>query len=165
MDFLPKDPAILEIRKAERQDVPLLLEFIKGIARYAKMEDEVIASPDVLEREMFDEHRAEAVFAVVDGREVGFALYFYNFSTFIGHSGLYLEDLFVWPEDRGKGYGRALLLHLAKIAREHHCGRMEWMSLDWNKPSNDFYRSLGAVPIDDCTVYRLDVTALERLSK
>ena len=101
MDFLPKDPAILEIRKAERQDVPLLLEFIKGM----------IASPDVLEREMFDEHRAEAVFAVVDGREVGFALYFYNFSTFIGHSGLYLEDLFVWPEDRGKGYGKALLLH------------------------------------------------------
>jgi GNAT superfamily N-acetyltransferase len=162
MDFLPKDPAILEIRKAERQDVPLLLEFIKGIARYAKMEDEVIASPDVLEREMFDEHRAEAVFAVVDGREVGFALYFYNFSTFIGHSGLYLEDLFVWPEDRGKGYGKALLLHLAKIAREHHCGRMEWMSLDWNKPSNDFYRSLGAVPIDDCTVYRLDIPSFEK---
>ena len=110
----------VEIRKAERQDVPLLLKFIRGIARYAQMEDEVIASPDVLEREMFDEHRAEAVFAVVDGRET---------------------------------------------AHEHHCGRMEWMSLDWNKPSNDFYRSLGAVPIDDCTVYRLDVTALERLSK
>ena len=94
------------IRKAERQDVPLLLEFIKGIARYEKMENEVVASADVLEREMFDEHRAEAVFAVVDGREVGFALYFYNFSTFIGHSGLYLEDLFVWPEERGKGYGK-----------------------------------------------------------
>ena len=105
------------IRKAKRQDVPLLLEFIRGIARYEKMEDEVIASVDVLEREMFDEHR----FAGVDGREVGFALYFYNFSTFIGHSGLYLEDLFVWPEDRGKGYGKALLLHLVKIAREHHC--------------------------------------------
>ena len=87
------------IRRAERQDVPLLLDFIRGIARYEKMENEVIASPEVLEREMFDEHRAEAVFAVVDGREVGFALYFYNFSTFIGHSGLYLEDLFVWPED------------------------------------------------------------------
>ena len=96
----------VEIRKAERQDVPLLL----------KLEDEVIASPDVLEREMFDEHRAEAVFAVVDGREVGFALYFYNFSTFIGHSGLYLEDLFVWPEERGKGYGKTLLLHLVKTA-------------------------------------------------
>ena len=91
------------IRKAERQDVPLLLKFIRGIAQYEKMENEVIASADVLEQEMFDEHRAEAVFAVVDGREVGFALYFYNFSTFIGHSGLYLEDLFVWPEERGKG--------------------------------------------------------------
>ena len=130
------------IRKAERQDVPLLLEFIRGIARYAKMEDEVIASLDVLEREMFDEHRAEAVFTVADGREVGFALYFFNFSTFIGHSGLYL----------------------VKIAHEHHCGRMEWMSLDWNKPSNDFYRSLGAVPMKGFTVYRLDAVALDRLS-
>ena len=111
------------IRKAERQDVPLLLEFIRGIARYEKMENEVIASADVLEQEIFDEHRAEAVFAVVDGHEVGFALYFYNFSTFIGHSGLYLEDLFVWPEDRGKGYGKALLLHLVKIAREAASGQ------------------------------------------
>ena len=109
------------IRKAERNDARLLLEFIKGIARYEKMENEVVASPEVLEREMFDEHRAEAVFAVVDGREVGFALYFYNFSTFIGHSGLYLEDLFVWPEERGKGYGKTLLLHLVKVAHEHHC--------------------------------------------
>ena len=155
----------IEIRKAERQDVPLLLEFIKGIARYEKMENEVIASGDVLEREMFDEHRAEAVFAVVDGREVGFALYFYNFSTFIGHSGLYLEDLFVWPEERGKGYGKALLLHLVKIAREHHCGRMEWSCLNWNQPSIDFYLSLGAVPMKEWMVYRLDASALERLSK
>ena len=123
------------IRKAERQDVPLLLDFIRGIARYEKMENEVIASPEVLEREMFDEHRAEAVFAVVDGREVGFALYFYNFSTFIGHSGLYLEDLFVWP------------------------------CLNWNQPSIDFYLSLGAVPMNEWTIYRLDATALERLSK
>ena len=114
----------------------MLLEFIRGIARYEKMENEVVATPEVLEREMFDEHRAEAVFAVVDGREVGFALYFYNFSTFIGHSGLYLEDLFVWPEDRGKGYGKSLLLHLVKIAREHHCGRMEWTCLNWLRPWN-----------------------------
>ena len=99
------------------------------------------------------------------GREVGFALYFYNFSTFIGHSGLYLEDLFVWPEDRGKGYGKALLLHLVKIAREHHCGRMEWTCLNWNQPSIDFYLSLGAVPMKEWTVYRLDASALERLSK
>jgi len=97
-----------------------------------------------IEREMFDEHRAEAIFAVVDGREVDFALYFYNFSTFIGHSGLYLEDLFVWPENRGKGYGKTLLLHLVNIARENHCGRMEWTCLNWNKPSINFYLSLGA---------------------
>lgn len=153
------------IRKAERQDVPLLLKFIRGIAQYEKMENEVIASADVLEQEMFDEHRAEAVFAVVDGREVGFALYFYNFSTFIGHSGLYLEDLFVWPEERGKGYGKALLLYLIKIAREHHCGRMEWTCLNWNQPSIDFYLSLGAVPMKEWTVYRLDAAAIERLSK
>ena len=126
----------IEIRKAERQDVPLLLEFIKGIARYEKMENEVIASADVLE----------------------------NFSTFIGHSGLYLEDLFVWPEERGKGYGKALLLHLVKIALEHHCGRMEWTCLNWNQPSIDFYLSLGAVPMKEWTVYRLDASALERLS-
>ena len=137
----------LKIRKAERQDVPLLLDFIRGIARYEKMENEVVASREVLEREMFDEHRAEAVFAVVDGREVGFALYFYNFSTFIGHSGLYLEDLFVWPEERGKGY------------------RMEWTCLNWNQPSIDFYLSLGAVPMNEWTIYRLDAAALERLSK
>ena len=154
----------ITIRKAERQDVLLLLEFIKGIARYEKMENEVIATPEVLEREMFDEHRAEAVFVVADGREVGFALYFYNFSTFIGHSGLYLEDLFVWPEERGKGYGKALLLHLVKIAREHHCGRMEWTCLNWNQSSIDFYLSLGAVPMKEWTVYRLDAAALERLS-
>ena len=156
---------VFVIRKAERQDVPLLLEFIKGIARYEKMENEVVATPEVLEREMFDEHRAEAVFAVVDGREVGFALYFYNFSTFLGHSGLYLEDLFVWPEDRSKGYGKALLLHLAKIAREHHCGRMEWTCLNWNQPSIDFYLSLGAIPMKDWMVYRLDSDALKKLSK
>ena len=147
------------IRKAERKDVPLLLEFIRGIAQYEKLENEVIATADLLEREMFDEHRAEAIFAVADGREVGFALYFYNFSTFIGHSGLYLEDLFVWPEDRGKGYGKSLLLHLVKIAM-----RMEWWCLDWNRPSINFYLSLGSVPMKEWTVYRLDATALARLS-
>ncbi len=153
------------IRKAERKDVPLLLEFIKGIAKYEKMENEVVATPETLETEMFDLHKAEAVFAVVDGREVGFALYFYNFSTFIGHSGLYLEDLFVWPECRGKGYGKALLLHLASIAKSHNCGRMEWTCLNWNQPSIKFYLSLGAVPMNDWTIYRLDAKALENLSE
>ena len=153
------------IRKAERKDVALLIEFIKGIARYEKLEKEVVADPATLESEMFDHQRAEAVFAVVDGHEVGFALYFFNFSTFLGHSGLYLEDLFVWPEYRGKGYGKALLLHLAGIARERHCGRMEWTCLDWNKPSIDFYLSLGAISMDEWTVYRLDAKALENLAK
>ena len=153
------------IRKAERKDVALLLEFIKGIARYEKLEKEVIADPATLESEMFDHQRAEAVFARVDGHEVGFALYFFNFSTFLGHSGLYLEDLFVWPEYRGRGYGKALLLHLAGIAREKHCGRMEWTCLDWNKPSIDFYLSLGAIPMSDWTVYRLDAKALENLAR
>ena len=151
------------IRKAERRDVPLLLEFIRGIAKYEKMESEVVADGTTLESEMFDHHRAEAVFAVVDGREVGFALFFYNFSTFVGHSGLYLEDLFIWPEYRGKGYGKALLLHLTKIARERKCGRMEWTCLDWNRPSIDFYLSLGAVPMNEWTLYRLDAKALENL--
>ena len=154
----------ITIRKAERQDVPLLMEFIRGIAKYEKMENEVIASEQTLEEEMFDHHRAEAIFAVVDGEEVGFALYFYNFSTFIGHSGLYLEDLFVKPEHRGKGYGKALLLHLVGIASEHHCGRMEWSCLNWNQPSIDFYLSLGAIPMKEWTVYRLDAEALKRLS-
>ena len=143
------------IRKAERKDVGLLLEFIRGIAKYEKMENEVVATAEMLEAEMFDHHRAEAVFAVVDGKEVGFALYFFNFSTFIGHSGLYLEDLFVWPEYRGRGYGKTLLLHLAAMARGRHCGRMEWSCLDWNRPSIDFYLSLGAQPLDDWTTYRL----------
>ena len=143
------------IRKAERKDVGLLLEFIRGIAKYEKMENEMVATAETLEAEMFDHHRAEAVFAVVDGREVGFALYFFNFSTFIGQSGLYLEDLFVWPEYRGQGYGKALLLHLAAIARERQCGRMEWSCLNWNRPSIDFYLSLGAQPMADWTVYRV----------
>ena len=147
------------IRRAERRDVPLLLEFIRGIARYEQMEDEVVATAETLEAEMFDRHGAEAVFAVADGREVGFALYFYNFSTFVGHAGLYLEDLFVWPEYRGRGYGKALLLHLASIAKERGCSRMEWTCLDWNRPSIDFYLSLGAKPMSDWTIYRLDPRA------
>ena len=153
------------IRKAKRKDVGLLLEFIRGIAKYEKMENEVIATPETLEEEMFDRHKAEAVFAVVDGKEVGFALYFFNFSTFIGHSGLYLEDLFVWPEYRGRGYGKALLLYLAALARAKKCGRMEWSCLNWNRPSIDFYLSLGAKPMDEWTIYRLDAEALEALEK
>lgn len=143
------------IRKAVREDAPLILEFIKGIARYEKMENEVEASVEMIEQQIFDEHRAEVIFALEDGKEVGFALYFYNFSTFVGHCGLYFEDLFVFPEYRGKGYGKALFLELARTAVEKNCGRMEWVCLNWNQPSIDFYRSMGAVSMDEWKTYRL----------
>ena len=135
----------MEIRKAVRQDVPLILEFIKGIARYEKMENEVVATTELLEEQLFDKGRAEVIFAMEEGTEVGFALFFHNFSTFLGRSGLYLEDLFVYPEHRGKGYGKALFLEIVRIANERGCGRMEWVCLNWNKPSIEFYRSMGAM--------------------
>ena len=141
-------------RKAEREDVALILEFIKGLAAYEKMENEVVADEALLEEWIFDKQKAEVIFAVADGKEVGFALFFHNFSTFLGRAGLYLEDLFVKPEYRGKGYGKAILKKLAAIAVERGCGRLEWSCLDWNKPSIDFYRSLGAVPMEEWTVYR-----------
>ena len=154
----------MEIRKAVRQDVPLILEFIKGIARYEKMENEVVATTELLEEQLFDKGRAEVIFAMEEGVEVGFALFFHNFSTFLGRSGLYLEDLFVYPEHRGKGYGKALFLELVRIANERGCGRMEWVCLNWNKPSIDFYRPMGAVPLDEWTTYRLTSDAMKKLT-
>lgn len=154
----------MEIRKAVRQDVPLILEFIKGIARYEKMENEVVATTELLEEQLFDKGRAEVIFVMEEGAEVGFALFFHNFSTFLGRSGLYLEDLFVYPEHRGKGYGKALFLELVRIANERGCGRMEWVCLNWNKPSIDFYRSMGAVPLDEWTTYRLTSDAMKKLT-
>ena len=155
---------IFHIRKAERHDTPLILDFIRGIARYEKMEDEVVADVHTLEQQLFDLHRAEVLFAVENGREVGFALFFHNFSTFLGRSGLYLEDLYVQPEHRGKGYGKALFLELTHIARQRKCGRMEWVCLNWNQPSIDFYRSMGATSLDEWTTYRLTKEKLERLT-
>lgn len=143
------------IRKAVREDAALILEFIKGIARYEKMEDEVKATAELLEQQLFDDKRAEVIFAVEDGKEVGFALFFHNFSTFVGKCGLYLEDLYVYPEYRGRGYGKALFLELTRIAKERGCGRMEWVCLNWNQPSIDFYRSMGAISLDEWTTYRL----------
>ena len=151
------------IRKAEREDAALVLEFIKGIAKYEKMENEVEATVELLEEQLFDKGRAEVIFAMEDGKEVGFALFFHNFSTFVGRGGLYLEDLYVYPEYRGKGYGKALFLELVSIANERKCGRMEWVCLNWNTPSIEFYRSLGAVPLDEWTTYRLDEKGIERL--
>jgi GNAT superfamily N-acetyltransferase len=154
----------MEIRKAVRQDVPLILEFIKGIARYEKMENEVVATTELLEEQLFDKGRAEVIFAMEEGVEVGFALFFHNFSTFLGRGGLYLEDLFVYPEHRGKGYGKALFLELVRIANERGCGRMEWVCLNWNKPSIEFYRSMGAMSLDEWTTYRLTSDVMKKLT-
>lgn len=159
----PIDIENMEIRKACPKDVPQILEFIKGIARYEKMENEVVATENMLHEWLFQKEVAEVVFAEEDGKAVGFALYFHNFSTFVGKAGIYLEDLYVFPEHRGKGYGKALFLHLARTALERGCGRMEWVCLNWNQPSIDFYRSMGAISLDDWKTYRLTEDALKEL--
>ena len=148
---------------AERSDVPVILEFIKDLAEYEKLGDEVVADVPTLEHWLFDQKKAEVIFAVVDGEKVGFALFFHNFSTFLGRAGIYLEDLFVKPEYRGRGIGKAMLTELARIAVDRGCGRLEWWCLDWNKPSIDFYRSMGAEPMDDWTVYRISGDTLKNL--
>ena len=145
----------MEYRFACRADVPLILQFIRELAEYEKMLDEVVATPELLEEWLFDQKKAEVIFALDGETEVGFALFFHNFSTFLGRAGIYLEDLYVKPACRGKGYGKGLLTVLAQIAVERRCGRLEWWCLDWNRPSIDFYRSMGAVPMDDWTVYRI----------
>ena len=155
----------MDYRFAERKDTALILEFIKSLADYEKLSDEVVATPETLEEWIFDRQKAEVIFALEDGVEVGFALFFHNFSTFLGRAGLYLEDLFVKPAYRGKGYGKGLLATLAKIALERGCGRLEWVCLDWNKPSIDFYKSLGAVPMDDWTIYRVAGDTLTALAE
>ena len=151
-------------RPAEEKDTALLLTFICALADYEHMLDDVVATEEILSDWLFERRVAEAFFAVEDGVEVGFALYFHNFSTFLGRGGIYLEDLFVLPEHRGKGYGKAILTRLAQIARERGCGRLEWACLDWNKPSIDFYLSLGAKPMDEWTVYRVSGEALTQLA-
>ncbi len=151
-------------RYAKRDDISLILQFIKDLAAYEKMINEVVADEKTLEEWIFDKQKAEVIFAVVDDEEIGFALFFHNFSTFLGRAGIYLEDLFVKPEYRGKGYGKAILKKLAVIAVERGCGRLEWWCLDWNKPGIDFYLSLGAEPMDDWTVYRITGDTLSNLA-
>ena len=155
----------LTFRFATKKDVPLILKFIKGIAEYEKMLDEVETTEELLHEYLFEKQRAEVIFAIVDNVEVGFALFFHNFSTFVGKSGLYLEDIFVWPQYRGKGYGKAIFKQLVKIANERDCGRMEWVCLNWNQPSIDFYLSLNAKPLDEWTTYRLDKEGLKALAE
>ena len=155
----------LTFRYAVRKDIPLILQFIRDLAEYEKLLDEVVADEATLEEWIFDQKKAEVIFAMEKGKEVGFALFFHNFSTFLGRAGLYLEDLFVQPEHRGKGYGKQILQKLAAIAVERKCGRLEWWCLDWNQSSIDFYLSLGAEPMSDWTVYRISGDTLQDLAQ
>lgn len=160
---MTKTPLIF--RYAERKDVSLILKFIIELARYEKLENEVIATEDLLYKWLFEEKKAEVIFAVIDDKEIGFALFFHNFSTFLGRAGIYLEDLYVMPEYRGSGYGKAILQKLAQIAVQRGCGRLEWWCLDWNKSSIDFYLSLGAEPMEDWTVYRIAGDTLKNMAE
>lgn len=155
----------MDFRFATEKDCALILEFIRLLARYEKMTDQVTATEDLLREWIFNKRQAEVLFALEDGKEAGFALFFHNFSTFLGRSGLYLEDLFVLPEYRGKGLGKALLGKLAQIAVERGYGRMEWSCLDWNRPSIDFYLSMGATAMDGWTTYRLTGDSLRRMAE
>lgn len=153
------------IRQATEADVPLILWFIRELAEYEKLLHEVVATEEVLRQNLFGERRyAEVVIGELDGRPISFALFFHNFSTFLAKPGLYLEDLFVKPEARGKGIGKAMLAYLAKVAKERGCGRLEWWVLDWNEPAIQFYRSIGAHPMDEWTVHRVTGDALEQLA-
>ena len=152
-----------QFRFATEQDTALIIEFIRGLAEYEKMTDDMIATEELLREWIFERKRAEVIFALEDGKEVGFALFFHNFSTFLGRAGIYLEDLFVLPEYRGRGHGKALICELARITVERECGRLEWCCLDWNKPSIDFYLSLGAIQMNEWTTYRLTGESLNNL--
>ena len=152
-------------RAAQEKDTALILQFIRELAEYENLLDEVVATEELLKKWIFDKKKAEVIFVLEDGVEAGFALFFHNFSTFLGRSGIYLEDLYVKPEYRGKGYGKALLKKLAQTAVERGCGRLEWWCLDWNRPGIDFYLSLGAQPMEDWTVYRIAGDTLTKLAE
>ena len=154
----------LRIEAATVADVPVILRMIKALAEYERLTHEVVATEESVRESLFASRSAEAVIAYADGSAVGFAVWFHNYSTFLSRRGLYLEDLFVLPEWRGRGIGRALLRHLARVAVQRGCGRMEWSVLDWNEPAIRFYRSLGAQPMDEWTVYRLTGDALARVA-
>lgn len=156
---------MFQIRKAVPNDSPVIFDLIKKLAVYERLENDVITSVEELQENIFSKNFAKVLIAEESGKPVGFALYFYNFSTFVGKPGIYLEDLFVEPEYRGKGYGKALLVALAKIAKEEDCGRFEWSVLDWNTPSIEFYKALGAKPMDEWTVFRLDAAGIANLSE
>ena len=153
----------MEYRFASEKDVGLILHFIKELAIYENLQDQVVADESTLKEWIFEKKKAEVIFPMENGKEVGYALFCYNFSTFLGRAGLYLEDLFIIPQYRGRGYGKGMIQILARLARERGCGRLEWACLDWNKPSIDFYLSLGALPMSDWTTYRLAGKSLEEV--
>ena len=156
----------VQIRDATVSDVPVILQLIRDLATYERAPNDVVATEAGLREVLFGAAPSAKVVLIFEGKEaVGFAVYFFNFSTWLGRPGLYLEDLFVKPETRGRAYGRALLIHLAKIARDHGCGRMEWAVLDWNEPAIQFYRKLGATPLEDWTVFRLTQDGINGLAE
>jgi GNAT superfamily N-acetyltransferase len=152
------------IRFAEKKDATLILTFIKELAEYEKMSEEVVATVELLEQTIFEQQKAEVLIGEYQEKPVAFALFFHNFSTFLGKPGIYLEDLYVKPEMRGMGVGTLLLSFLAKLTTERDYGRLEWACLDWNEPSIQFYRQMGAVPMDLWTVYRVHGDALQKLA-
>ncbi len=157
---------MIELRPANEQDIPLILQFIKELAEYERLSHVVVATEELLMESLFGNgQHAEVILAYFDGQAAGFALYFYNFSTFLGRPGIYLEDLYVKPKFRRNSIGKVLLQELAKLAVEQKCGRLEWSVLDWNRPAIDFYKSLGAVPMDEWTVFRLTGENLKRLAE
>ena len=154
----------LTIKQAEEKDIPLIISFIKRIAEYEKLSHEVIVTEEILRESIFGKKpSAEVIFGYLENEPVAYAVYFYNFSTFIGKKGLYLEDLFVMPELRGKGVGKKMLLYLIQKASDENCGRMEWSVLDWNESAINFYKSLGAKPMDEWTIFRLNEEAIKKL--
>ncbi len=155
--------AQVSYRFATEKDAPVILDLVRQLAEYEKAADRVVATEELLRESLFENHAAEVLLAEVDGQSIGFALFFTSFSTWLGRAGIFLEDLFVLPSERGKGYGKGLLQRLAQIAVERNCGRLEWNCLDWNQPSIDFYLSLGAEKMDSWTTYRLEGDTLEAL--
>ena len=153
----------LLIRYALREDTKVILDCINGIAEFEKMSDQVEATLETLEASLFDRHEAKVLLGYIDSEVVGFALFFYNFSTFKGKKGLYLEDLFIYPEYRHLGYGKAFFKELMAISQQENCGRMEWVCLKWNQVAIDFYLTLGALPLDEWTTFRLNESTLKQV--
>jgi len=163
---LPQNHPDFQIRPAVPADVPVILEFIKKLAAYEKLSNEVVATEELLRETLFGARRtAEAAIGYLEEKPVGFVLFFYNYSTFLGRPGIYIEDLFVEENFRGRGCGRGLFLYVARLAKERHCGRLEWSVLDWNEPAIGFYKKLGAVPMSDWTVFRVTGDSLDKLAE